>query len=146
MTVLELATITAAGLAVIVGPPGIDPAAAHQLDVIDETRPEIAALEAAQERRGWRMDDMGEALLWPLERARMTVHIAEERLLELYGMERRPADDLITCESCPATDPDDFTTFEAGETWGDQICNHCLYEHAATRASDRANADAYYCR
>jgi len=60
-----------------------------------------------------------------------------------------PAEDeseTLRCEYCPATDPDDFTAFEAGETWGDQICDECLYEHAATRQSDRANADAYYCR
>lgn len=54
---------------------------------------------------------------------------------------------LYACESCPATDAvADFTRFEAGETNGDRICDDCHHEHAATAASDRANADAYYCR
>lgn len=52
----------------------------------------------------------------------------------------------LRCESCPATDPDLFTRFEAGETDGDQLCDDCHHEHAALRQSDRANADAYYCR
>ena len=54
---------------------------------------------------------------------------------------------VITCESCPATSATaDFTAFEAGETDGDRLCDYCVHEHAATAASDRANADAYYCR
>lgn len=49
---------------------------------------------------------------------------------------------VLTCESCPATDPDLFTKFAAGETWGDEVCDECLYEHAAQRASDESNRRA----
>lgn len=40
--------------------------------------------------------------------------------------------ETYTCESCPATDPDLFTAFEAGETDGDQVCDDCHHEHAAS--------------
>lgn len=86
---LRVAAITAAGLAVITGAiPTADRAVAYQLSVIDETRPEVAKLEADLDRRDWLMNDTGASLLWRLDRARMAVHIAEERLLDLYRAQR----------------------------------------------------------
>jgi hypothetical protein len=90
VTALGFAAITAVGLAVIASPQTtVDPAVAYQLAVIDVARPEIAKLEADLDRRGWLMNDTGTWLAWRLDRARMEVHIAEERLLDLYGMPRR---------------------------------------------------------
>lgn len=87
---LRLAAITAVGVAVITAPtPALDPSVAYQLRVIDECRPSIAKLQRALDLRGWRQDDTGASLLWQLERDRQALHIAEERLLDLYGMPRR---------------------------------------------------------
>jgi hypothetical protein len=87
---LHLAAVTVAGLAAIVAPPtALDPAVAYQLSVIDQCRPEIARLAADLNRRGPRMNDASGSLAWQLEREQQALHIAEERLLDLYGMPRR---------------------------------------------------------
>lgn len=89
MTALQIFAI---GLAAIVAPPAVtDPAVTYQLQIIDECRPEAAALETRLNQRNWRMDDIGTDLLWRLDRARQALHIAEERLLDLYKMPRRTA-------------------------------------------------------
>jgi hypothetical protein len=65
-----------------------DPAVAYQLTVVDECRPAIAALRAKLDRRATWADDISVSLLWRLERERMALHIAEERLLDLCGVQQ----------------------------------------------------------
>lgn len=144
-----LAAITAVGLAIIIGPrTRVDPIVAYQLAVIDVERPEIATLEASLRLRGWREDDIGSSLLWRLDRARMAVHIAEERLLELYGMPRlstatAPDVEPRTCESCDRPgDADKFQAYERDEV-DDYVCDECLAVQQETADWDRCNADAY---
>ena len=89
---LRIAAVTAVGVAVITAPtPVLDPSVAYQLQIIDECRPAIANLERALNMRRWRQDDIGTSMLRQLELDRQAVHIAEERLLDLYGMPRLTA-------------------------------------------------------
>jgi hypothetical protein len=84
-----------------VHPAAADPAIAYQLTVIDECRPAIAALRAKLDRRANWADDISASLLWRLEREQMALHIAEERLLDLYGASARSR----TVEALPVRRP-----------------------------------------